>query len=172
MNSNTPIPGSGQLRAGDRFWVANPGLQQQLGAMQQQLAHIINQLDTVNARAALAEAREFNSKIPTRRKVVDYLPIPKLIAGHPNVQLPPIQNLNMQAEYGIGDLPPPNLLPRNDAAYTELKAAHQNLATLRTRVRRIMWFYHDPVLGPMLNDAATRDECRGFLDTLKEYIKS
>ncbi|KAL3624370.1 hypothetical protein CASFOL_033186 [Castilleja foliolosa] len=172
----------------------------QLDAIQQQLIQINNRLNgidnrldgidnqvaTINARAALGEARKINSQnmtvlleamryYPERRtelsNAVDYKRIPKLIPGHPNVELPHIQNMNMQAAYEIGDLPPPNLLPRNDAAYTALKSTHQNLSILRTTVRSIQWFYHDPKLGPMLNENATRDDCCNFLYTLEEYIK-
>ncbi|KAL3624364.1 hypothetical protein CASFOL_033180 [Castilleja foliolosa] len=160
--------------------VTIPGINQQLTNIQQTLVKMNNQLDrigthlaTKNARAALAAAKDFNSKITARtRDVVDYLRIPKLVAGHPIVEPPHIPNINMQPAYLIGDLPPENLVPRNDAAFTALKSQRQNLTKLRTRVRRIQWFYNDPLLEPALNDNPSRDDCRVFLDTLLKYIKS
>ncbi|KAL3624367.1 hypothetical protein CASFOL_033183 [Castilleja foliolosa] len=147
-------------------------IQQQLIQINNRLNGIDNQLATINARAALGQAMRYNPERKTElSNAVDYERIPKLIPGHPNVELPHIQNMNMQAAYEIGDLPPPNLLPRNEAAYTALKSTHQNLSILRTTVRSIQWFYHDPKLGPMLNENATRDDCCNFLYTLEEYIK-
>ncbi|KAL3624365.1 hypothetical protein CASFOL_033181 [Castilleja foliolosa] len=154
---------------GDGVGVHNNGVYQQLAVVLQQLVEMNNQIARINARAALTEARKFNNKITSRlRNVVDYEPIPKTFPGHPTVEPPQIKNINIQVAYEIGDLPPPNLLPRNDAAFAALKASRQS--PLPT-VRAIQWFYNDPLLGPILNDDATLDDCREFLDTLKEYIK-
>ncbi|KAL3624366.1 hypothetical protein CASFOL_033182 [Castilleja foliolosa] len=160
-----------QLAAGDAGVDGNLGIYHQLNDIQNIVVRIKNRLLKRNTRAALAESREFNRRISTQTYVVDYIGIPKFIAGHPNVELPEIRNINLQAAYEIGDLPPPNLLPSNDAAFAALKAKRQNLATLRTRMRTIQWFYNDPQLGSMLNEDATRDDCRDFVDTLKHYIK-
>ncbi|KAL3621421.1 hypothetical protein CASFOL_036333 [Castilleja foliolosa] len=155
----------------DNLDIANQlvAIQQQLIQINNRMDEMDNQLATTNARAALTEARRFNSELTSRlRSVLDYKPIPKLFSGHPYVEPPQIRNINLQAAYKIGDLPPPNLLPRKDEAFAALKASRQS--PLPT-VRAIQWFYNDPNLGPILNDDATLDDCRKFLDTLKEYIK-
>ncbi|GER55980.1 elongation factor G [Striga asiatica] len=112
-------------------------------------------------------ARSRNQFIKEKGLLEPFASLPKLFPGHPWVQPPHVEGVNIDVGgYQVGDNPPPGLVPANQDEFGVMKGL--DVVDLRSRLRAIFWFYHDVRLSIPTNAMAWR--CIQGLKSLEMFL--
>ncbi|GFP97578.1 hypothetical protein PHJA_001901900 [Phtheirospermum japonicum] len=161
------------LRSDHELGNANINIAAQLTAIQNQLTHLNDRFDAIEATNMADRARAFNSRIDSSSSAsrrFQFRPVVKHTRGHlVALGLPPaVANVNLQPEYVLGAQPPNGLIPLTHAGFDRIGT--EEIHVLRRRLRAIYWFYNDDRLRLTAN--ASRNACDNAIQNVKDYYLS
>ncbi|KAL8027324.1 hypothetical protein ABFS82_14G085200 [Erythranthe guttata] len=139
-------------------------------ASSEQMSAMIARMGIMEARLNANNARVHNSRHTfSLMNEVPYTAVVKYTPGHPWEHPPSVPNVSFDPAYSVNCPPPVNLVPVNSKQLKSMVILEDEIDGPRDRLRAIYWFYNDPKLV-LLDENATRDNCFSAVDALDTFL--